>query len=82
MTKIKCLICGDVLTGDGRGTFMQCKCKNIYIDETEYYCRVGFKDEENYKVIKDFKREKKKERVNSYEKERRKERSRNKSDKD
>lgn len=56
MTKIKCLECGDILKGDGKGTFMQCSCKSIYIDETEYYCRVGFKDKEKFKVIKDFKR--------------------------
>ena len=56
MTKIKCLICGDVLIGDGKGTFMQCKCENIYIDETEYYCRVGFKEKDKFKVLKDFKR--------------------------
>ena len=67
MTKIKCLICGDVLAGDGKGTFMQCSCENIYIDETEYYCRVGFKEKEKYKVIKDCKRK----RVNENEKERR-----------
>lgn len=56
MVKIKCLICGDVLVGDEKGTFMQCSCKNIYVDETEYYCRVGFKDETKYKILKNFKR--------------------------
>ena len=49
--KIKCLICGDVLKGDQKGTFMTCSCKNIYIDETEYYCRVGFKDKDKIKEI-------------------------------
>lgn len=79
MTKIKCLECGDILTGDGRGTFFQCQCGNIYIDETEYYCRVGFKDSTKYKVLKDFKRK----RVNlENEKERnRKKRDNNKTNK-
>lgn len=72
MTKIKCLICGDVLEGDKKGTFMQCKCENVYIDETEYYCRVGYKEKEKYKVIEDFKiKKQKKEKVKNYEKERR-----------
>lgn len=39
--KIKCKICGDVLTGDGVGTFIQCSCGNAYIDETPWYVRIG-----------------------------------------
>ena len=41
MTKIKCKHCGDVIESDGRGKFVQCSCGKIYIDETQYYCRVG-----------------------------------------
>lgn len=41
MTKIKCLLCGDVLQGDEKGTFKECKCRTCYIDETEDYCRIG-----------------------------------------
>lgn len=41
MTKIKCKKCLEVLEGDGKGTFKQCKCKSCYIDETKWYCRVG-----------------------------------------
>lgn len=55
MTKIRCLKCGDVLVGDKKGTYIQCSCGNVYIDETEYYCRVGFKDENQYKLLKGFK---------------------------
>ena len=62
--KIKCLICGDVLKGDKKGTFMQCKCGNIYIDETEYYCRIGYKEKEKFKELK----KNKKKRVNIDEK--------------
>lgn len=39
--KIKCKKCGDVLEGDKKGTFIQCKCKSCYIDETKWYVRVG-----------------------------------------
>ena len=41
MTKIKCKKCLEVLEGDGKGTFKQCKCKSCYIDETKWYCRIG-----------------------------------------
>ena len=40
-TKIKCLKCGDAIESDGYGKWIQCSCKSCYIDETEYYCRVG-----------------------------------------
>lgn len=38
--KIKCKHCGDVIEGDKRGTYIECKCKKIAIDETTYYCRI------------------------------------------
>ena len=41
MTKIKCKKCGDIIQGDGKGTFILCKCKSCYIDETKWYVRVG-----------------------------------------
>lgn len=41
MTKIKCTHCGDIIESDGKGKFVQCSCGKIYIDETEYYCRIG-----------------------------------------
>lgn len=40
-TKIKCKKCGDIIEGDGKGTYIQCKCKSCYIDETKWYVRVG-----------------------------------------
>lgn len=40
-TKIKCLICGDIIEGDGKGHLISCSCEKCYIDETQYYCRVG-----------------------------------------
>lgn len=39
--KIKCKKCNDIIQGDKKGTFIQCKCKSCYIDETLYYVRVG-----------------------------------------
>ena len=41
MTKIKCLKCKDIIEGDKKGTYITCKCKACYIDETPHYCRVG-----------------------------------------
>lgn len=38
--KIRCRICGDVIEGDKKGTFINCKCGRIAIDETEYYVRI------------------------------------------
>ena len=39
--KIRCKFCNDVIMGDKKGKFIQCKCKSCYIDETEHYCRIG-----------------------------------------
>lgn len=41
MTKIKCLECGDIIESDGYGKWVSCSCGKCYIDETDYYCRVG-----------------------------------------
>ena len=38
--KIKCKKCGDVIEGDKKGTYIQCKCKTIAIDETRWYWRI------------------------------------------
>lgn len=50
--KIKCNQCNTIIEGDGKGTFITCKCKAIYIDETEHYCRIGGKLE-HMEEIKD-----------------------------
>lgn len=39
--KLKCVKCDDIIEGDGKGTFVSCKCGSIYIDETPYYTRIG-----------------------------------------
>lgn len=41
MTKIKYKHCNDIIESKYSGQFVQCSCGKIYIDETEYYCRVG-----------------------------------------
>jgi hypothetical protein len=41
LTEIKCLICGDIIQSDGNGKWVQCSCKQCYIDQTEHYCRIG-----------------------------------------
>ena len=41
MTQIKCLKCNDIIESDGNGKFVQCSCGSCYVDETQYYCRVG-----------------------------------------
>ena len=40
MAKIKCNSCGDVLTGDKKGTYIECSCGKCAIDETPYYYRI------------------------------------------
>ena len=39
-----------------KGTFITCKCGNCYIDETEYYVRVGASKIEDIEEIKDDKK--------------------------
>lgn len=53
MTKIRCKKCGDIIEGDYQGTFKQCQCKTIYIDETKYYCRIGFSSKEDFEIVED-----------------------------
>lgn len=38
--KLRCNKCNDVIEGDKKGTYIECKCGAIAIDETEYYYRV------------------------------------------
>ena len=40
-TKIKCLICNDIIEGDRLGHLISCNCGKCYIDETPFYCRIG-----------------------------------------
>lgn len=53
--------CKDIIEGDKKGTFIQCKCKSCYIDETEHYWRVGG----NPKEIEEIKEVKKVKYVNT-----------------
>ena len=48
MAKIQCKYCGDILEGDGKGTYIQCSCGKCAIDETPYYYRIiaNFEDYE------------------------------------
>lgn len=38
--KIRCKKCKQVIEGDKKGTYIECKCGAIAIDETEYYYRI------------------------------------------
>ena len=40
-TEIKCLQCGDIIKSDGSGKWVSCSCGKCYIDQTEYYCKIG-----------------------------------------
>ena len=53
---MKCLKCGDIIEGDKKGTYIQCSCKAIAIDQTEWYCRM-IGDEKNWVEIKTIKNE-------------------------
>lgn len=37
---IKCKKCNTTITGDKKGTYIECKCKSVAIDETKYYTRI------------------------------------------
>lgn len=50
--------CNDIIEGDKRGTFITCKCKACYIDETQHYCRVGGNLKEIVVINKEGKEEK------------------------
>ena len=41
MTKVKCLKCDSVIESNGKGSFVQCKCGECYVDETPDYLRIG-----------------------------------------
>ena len=50
--KLKCKKCNDIIEGDNKGTYIECKCKSIAIDETPYYVRV-IGNPEDVEEIKD-----------------------------
>jgi len=50
--KIRCKKCGDIIEGDKRGTYIQCSCKSIAIDETKWYCRILYKRKDDYEEVK------------------------------
>ena len=49
-TKIKCKLCNTIIEGDKNGTMIYCQCGQTYIDETQYYCRIGG-DQENIMIF-------------------------------
>ena len=52
-TKIKCKLCGDIIEGDRKGNLISCKCNACFIDETQYYYRIGGNPDEIYLIEKD-----------------------------
>jgi len=50
--KIRCKHCGDVIEGDKRGTYIQCKCGKCAVDETEYYWRI-IANREDFEEVKE-----------------------------
>ena len=54
--KIKCKKCNDIIEGDKRGTYIECKCKAIAIDETEYYWRIIGNEEDFEEIIENDKK--------------------------
>jgi hypothetical protein len=49
--KIRCKKCGDIIEDDKKGTIIECRCKSIAIDETEWYTRL-IGDSKNYEEVK------------------------------
>ena len=50
--KLKCKNCGEVIVGDGKGTFISCSCGKCAVDETEYYYRI-IGNKEDWEIVED-----------------------------
>lgn len=50
--RIRCKHCNTIIEGDGKGTYITCKCKKCAIDETKYYWRI-IGNIEDFEEIKD-----------------------------
>lgn len=50
-TKLRCLLCNQIIEGDRKGHLISCKCGACFIDETPYYYRIGG-DPQNINMIK------------------------------
>lgn len=48
-TVLTCLACKTAIYSPRSGQFTSCKCDEIFIEETPYYCRIGG-DTEEYKI--------------------------------
>lgn len=51
--KLKCNKCNDIIEGDKKGTYIECKCGAIAVDETEYYYRIIGNREDFEEIIED-----------------------------
>ena len=54
-TRVRCLVCGEVIKPDGIGTVIWCACTCVAVDSKydrygEGYCRI-IGNEENYEVL-------------------------------
>lgn len=38
--KIRCKQCNSIIEGDKKGTYIECKCGKVAIDETLYFVRI------------------------------------------
>ncbi len=48
--KVKCVKCSDVIEGDLKGTFIECKCGKTAIDQTANYFRI-IANKSDFKLI-------------------------------
>ena len=51
--KLRCNKCNDIIEGDKKGTYIECKCGAIAVDETEYYYRIIGNREDFEEIIED-----------------------------
>lgn len=51
--KLKCRLCNTVIEGDGKGTYITCKCKAIAVDETPYYWRIIGNEEDFEEIVEE-----------------------------
>lgn len=50
MSRVKCLLCGEVLESTHRYDFVQCGCDAVFLDGGDVYLRIGG-NPDNYEIL-------------------------------
>lgn len=60
--KIRCKKCNTIIEGDGKGTYIRCRCGACAVDETKYYWRIIANSEDFEEILKETKNGKEKQK--------------------